>query len=552
MKKYTCCICAIMKNEHSDLEEWIQHHLDLGIEHIHLYEDRGSDPHDEICNKYEKVTLHKLSNEKYDFLFNLENNKQCALYNFFVLEYHNIYDFALMIDIDEYLYFNEGWDLQKLLNDSSNKSSVCLLWKVYGANGRVYPSKNIRETYTTDVTEMYEWGRNFPKVLLNLKKPLPFEFPHYTASSYGDNANIEMNYDKVWLNHYYTKSWVDWCQRFIKKGDLFSDNRQIYEFFRMNVDMKPNMDSLIKMFFEKKRNHLIENGIPPKTIKIVQHFSIIPSYYKWHNTKKYQNILFDILSLTLSFHYLRLTGREVVLYTDDESVKYVQHLDYDDIIIVPNEFKPQNGIRDSILIYALMNEDINTIFVNGSFIIGNNNLIDTIECNHDADVFINTIAFPPHPNFWEDKVNAIDNLIFYLDSCFITNNETDADYSFLSFNDINMKNELINSYIKNIELYKTSRYRQWWEMCKHMKPDTKFIGNKIGELIKDKPHFILDFIKRVTYKEKQTEERLNFFKCKDIGYRRYEPDINIELMELLKNANPNLFDKTTIIIKSYV
>ena len=46
------CILTVIKNEHQYLDEWIKYHLDLGINHIFIYEDIDSDSHKEICDKY--------------------------------------------------------------------------------------------------------------------------------------------------------------------------------------------------------------------------------------------------------------------------------------------------------------------------------------------------------------------------------------------------------------------------------------------------------------------------------------------------------------------
>ena len=37
------CILTVIKNEHEYLDEWIKYHLDLGIDHIFIFEDIDSD-----------------------------------------------------------------------------------------------------------------------------------------------------------------------------------------------------------------------------------------------------------------------------------------------------------------------------------------------------------------------------------------------------------------------------------------------------------------------------------------------------------------------------
>ena len=35
----TSCILTVIKNEHEYLDEWIRYHLNLGIDHIFIFED---------------------------------------------------------------------------------------------------------------------------------------------------------------------------------------------------------------------------------------------------------------------------------------------------------------------------------------------------------------------------------------------------------------------------------------------------------------------------------------------------------------------------------
>ena len=57
-------ICAIIKDEHLFLEEWIEWHLGLGFDAIHLFEDKGSKSHEEICAKYSNVYLRRYEDDE--------------------------------------------------------------------------------------------------------------------------------------------------------------------------------------------------------------------------------------------------------------------------------------------------------------------------------------------------------------------------------------------------------------------------------------------------------------------------------------------------------
>lgn len=544
MKEQTIAICAILKNEHKYLEEWIQHHNDIGITHIHLYEDRGSFTHENIVKKYNNVSLHKLSDAKYDFLYINNDKRQVSLYNLFILEYHKLYDFALFIDLDEFLFFAEDYNLQRLLKETKNKKYQLLWWKIFNANKHVGPQKLVKEAYKTEVTEIYEWGNNCPKVLLNLKNPLPLSNPHETIQLNKEKTEWKTNYEKAWLNHYYTKSWMEWCERFIDRGDIIPDNRQIYEFFRSNPDLRAIEGKLMDLFFNLKEESLSLRGKEKKKMKFVHYFSAIPSLKKWYDVNPKDSLIYDILCYSISFYFLKKTGKEVILYTDVDSYQYLKHLDYDRVVYVPNEYVPKNGVSDSILVFAMEQEDINTCFVKGNFFMGNDYLLRFIEMDFKTDIFINGLEKPKRNHFWDDLANVNDNVLTFLSPELLSDCENDAEYSFLSFNNEALKKEIISEFKTKVKKYNKSKFKEWWKLCKFVNPNVKLLGNTIAKEIIDKRVYIINGIKCNWNEKKQVEEKLDFFKSKEISSLRYDKTAKNTLENLLKNLNVELFEKT--------
>ena len=59
--KYYFCIGAIFKNEGHILNEWIEHYLSRGVDHIYLINDNSNDTFMDILKPYiinHKVTLY--------------------------------------------------------------------------------------------------------------------------------------------------------------------------------------------------------------------------------------------------------------------------------------------------------------------------------------------------------------------------------------------------------------------------------------------------------------------------------------------------------------
>ena len=275
-------ICAILKDEHLFLEEWIEWHLGLGFDAIHLFEDKGSKSHEEICAKYSNVCLRRYENDSFlQELLNCKSfcNKQDALYNWFGDSYCYVYDWITYIDIDEFITFSCNYDLKKLCEEFSDYSAVMLNWKMIGASGHISrPKCGVLEAYTVEEKPMKENSYYMYKSFCNMHKWRGIYNVHNSPGYVNTNHNEDTSewcYDKAWINHYFTKSWEDWCDRIFKRGDIMAGHRKLSEFFESNPDMLYLKDELMSgvshiipkgTYWIDKNNGLIAGG----NVKVIQ------------------------------------------------------------------------------------------------------------------------------------------------------------------------------------------------------------------------------------------------------------------------------------------
>lgn len=233
----TYAICTIIKDERRYLEEWLQHNVNLGFTAIHLYEDEGSESHQDICEKFPKVYLHSFS-EVTNPDKSRRDWKQMSLFAYFINKYKDLYDWCAFMDVDEFIRLEDGYTLERICQEFQDYKGIKMCQKTHGANGHITrPEGGLQENYPETT-----WGVNaksMTKCFVNLKKSnYSWNTVHRLSGAvYTDFTNkIKENptYDKIWYDHYYTKSWQDWIERFTKRGDVVPGNVQACWFFDYN------------------------------------------------------------------------------------------------------------------------------------------------------------------------------------------------------------------------------------------------------------------------------------------------------------------------------
>ena len=128
-------ICTQIKNEQRYLKEWIDYHLNIGIDEIYLFEDYGSKDHSEIVRDYQNVHLATLRD--YDIKDYHNTTNQQKLISTFLKECkkNNLCDWLAFIDVDEFITFDKGYDLNKIEDEKIDK---LIQDKIYLKNNRSY------------------------------------------------------------------------------------------------------------------------------------------------------------------------------------------------------------------------------------------------------------------------------------------------------------------------------------------------------------------------------------------------------------------------------
>ncbi len=228
-EKYTLSLMGIFKNEQNYLKEWIDHHIEQGIDHFYLYSnDPEMDKYDFLRDYSEYITLIPWTEKKNNGL----STVQRQAYEHCVRTYHTETQYLMMLDIDEFLVSTDlskdVINVIKSLNTNQTKAVKVQRYN-FGSNGHITkPDGNVMDNYTMheivcssyktiantdfiDVSKNFFGVHDFP--FINKQGKVWNNYFNY-AKGYPGGCELEnVNEIPLVINHYYTKSYEEYLNR---------------------------------------------------------------------------------------------------------------------------------------------------------------------------------------------------------------------------------------------------------------------------------------------------------------------------------------------------
>lgn len=238
MAKYKLSVCAIFKNEAKYIQEWIEFHRMVGVEHFYLYNNDSTDDYLDKLKPYEDIVT----------LTNIPGaSQQMPAYNNFVQNYAHETEWFAIIDLDEFIIPKEKTSIPECINEivarAEAKSHIYgfsmdviggieLSWVYYGTSFHIDPPEGlILENYLNRIA--IEDNDNWCKCIYYSKAVAAIDNPHFTHSfnpGYGfmldENGDLAMNLGRslstkanyLYVNHYTTRSLSEHIYKLTGRG----------------------------------------------------------------------------------------------------------------------------------------------------------------------------------------------------------------------------------------------------------------------------------------------------------------------------------------------
>ena len=264
-------VCAMAKNEHKYINEWVKHYIKLGVDKIYIYDNDDFDKPfigDYIDKKYlSKCVIKNIRGQKREKL-------QHDIYTGFYIKYGNTFDWCLFCDIDEFLVGINNFHSWLMQPQFRFAKQVRIKWKLYGDSDLIERdmSKGVVETFTKEVKHSLNrnlickgnleiQGKAMVRGGLN---NVVIRSPHFASYKTRDNVipsilpsgrccyskvAIKEDYSRevVFLNHYMTKSLSEFVEQKLNRTDaVYGNDIPLDYYWRINEKTQNKIDYLKK------------------------------------------------------------------------------------------------------------------------------------------------------------------------------------------------------------------------------------------------------------------------------------------------------------------
>ena len=216
-------ICGIVKDERY-LEEWVEYHRIVGVDHFYLY-DNSFHPNLDLDKQVDEgvVTIIPFPGDRQQF----------NSYNHCLRNFKNESRWIAFIDADEFLVPNRCDDIPGLLRNYESYGGLAVSSMIFGSSYHILRPKGLQiENYTYRARNDYtheRWVDN--QLVKSVVQPAHTiavsTNPHiflYKDGYYCVNEKFERissaasrnSAETIQLNHYYTRSYQDFKEKIIR------------------------------------------------------------------------------------------------------------------------------------------------------------------------------------------------------------------------------------------------------------------------------------------------------------------------------------------------
>lgn len=246
MKKYIVSVCLLIKDEGKYLEEWLEWHKKIGIEHFYIYDNGSQIP---VLNFIPISFINYVT--IIDFSSPRKNIQQEAYFDC-IKNFGKDNEWIAFIDTDEFIRIKNGGSIQDFLSEFIIEDAILVPWIIYNANEQVKSSNElVRNRFTQVANQFFPKDEPMHKAIVRMRRvthmgahsPIPTLCSLLiTDEEHNDIRQIKkIPGNKIVIDHYFTRSYEEWVEK-MGRGSCDPYYSRKYDlFFQLNPDLINNI-----------------------------------------------------------------------------------------------------------------------------------------------------------------------------------------------------------------------------------------------------------------------------------------------------------------------
>ena len=236
-------VCVSAKDQHEDINEWVEHHEKLGAGKIYIYDDSSNPPMLGQLKSYIKsglVEYHFIGQSNHTSI----SRPQLYVYDQCIDRYRSRHQFIAFIDVDEFLFLRDKSvaNIPALLHEYEEYGGLAVNWVQFGSSGHIHrPSGGTLANFWKCIPLQHPENLHVKTLANTLYVNRASGDPHHFIYNEGKTAVNEMfkpvegsrssqnTISRIALYHYVTKSRDEYESK-IERGSAMKNFKTI-EFF---------------------------------------------------------------------------------------------------------------------------------------------------------------------------------------------------------------------------------------------------------------------------------------------------------------------------------
>jgi tetratricopeptide (TPR) repeat protein len=218
-KKYNLVVVATFKNEAPYILEWIAYYLALKVDHFYIYNNDSTDETPEILESLDRAGIITYI----DWPSKPNRDNQTCAYRDAWFRLRGKCEWLAILDGDEFIVPHQHDDLQSFLSDYEDVDGIAINWKFFGSSGLIERSNDlVIERFKKCAIPNYQGHRTIKSISrvdsiksvgihsCKFLSKCIFVSPNKIRLKSGQPKQKYINHDIIQVNHYFTKSKVEW------------------------------------------------------------------------------------------------------------------------------------------------------------------------------------------------------------------------------------------------------------------------------------------------------------------------------------------------------